>query len=53
VYWRCWNPISLGSLLLYFSCLLCFCGTNVIKHFFCGMPQLLVLSCIDNSWLPY
>ena len=24
VYWWCWHPISLGSLLLYYSCLLCF-----------------------------
>ncbi|XP_037696571.1 olfactory receptor 5AN1 [Choloepus didactylus] len=37
---------QLGALLQ-----LHFCGPNVISHFFCDMPQLLILSCTDTFFL--
>uniref|UniRef100_A0A8C8SPZ8 Olfactory receptor n=1 Tax=Pelusios castaneus TaxID=367368 RepID=A0A8C8SPZ8_9SAUR len=34
----------------YFAFRLSFCSSNVINHFFCDIPALLVLSC-SNTWL--
>ncbi|XP_021008015.1 olfactory receptor 5AN1-like [Mus caroli] len=39
----------LGSISQVFAMLqLHFCGSNVIRHFFCDIPQLLNLSCTDT-----
>ncbi|XP_051003043.1 olfactory receptor 5AN1-like [Acomys russatus] len=41
-----------ASLLQLFALLhLHFCGPSVIKHFFCDMPQLLILSCTDTFFV--
>ncbi|XP_073071866.1 olfactory receptor 5AN1-like [Manis javanica] len=40
--------LSASSSQLYVILQLHFCGPNVIQHFFCDMPQLLVLSCSDT-----
>nr|XP_003464320.1 olfactory receptor 5AN1-like [Cavia porcellus] len=36
---------------LYVLLQLHFCGPNVIRHFFCDMPQLLTLSCTDTFFI--
>nr|DBA31832.1 TPA: hypothetical protein GDO54_007603 [Pyxicephalus adspersus] len=46
----CWIGSFLNSLIHEFLALrLPFCGSNVINHFFCELPSVLELSCIDAS----
>uniref|UniRef100_A0A8C5P2W1 Olfactory receptor n=2 Tax=Jaculus jaculus TaxID=51337 RepID=A0A8C5P2W1_JACJA len=41
-----------GSLIQLYAILqLTFCGPNIINHFFCDLPQLLVLSCSETFFL--
>ncbi|XP_012368316.1 olfactory receptor 1440-like [Octodon degus] len=42
----------LGSLIQFCALLqLDFCGPNLVNHFFCDLPQLLVLSCSETFFL--
>ncbi|XP_074075066.1 olfactory receptor 2AJ1-like [Macrotis lagotis] len=48
----CWLGGTINSKFhTIYVLLLSFCGTRVIDHFFCEVPALLKLSCIDTS--PY
>ncbi|XP_063297661.1 olfactory receptor 10A7-like [Pelobates fuscus] len=42
---------ALSSVQTFFLCSLTFCGPNVINHFFCVFPSLMLLSCSDTSAL--
>ncbi|XP_059014972.1 olfactory receptor 5AN1 [Mustela lutreola] len=43
--------LSASTSQLYAMFQLHFCGPNVIKHFFCDMPQLIILSCTDTFFV--
>ncbi|XP_007519556.2 olfactory receptor 5AN6-like [Erinaceus europaeus] len=51
----CWQMVGgalgtgfLGSLAQTVPCFnLDYCGSNIIQHFFCNLPQIIVLSCSD------
>ncbi|XP_067391412.1 olfactory receptor 10AG1-like [Emydura macquarii macquarii] len=41
-------PVHFGQAYFVFS--LPFCGSHEINHFFCDIPPLLELSCVDTYW---
>ncbi|XP_036908561.1 olfactory receptor 10AG1-like [Sturnira hondurensis] len=40
-------PVQIGQTFLTFS--LSFCGSNLINHFFCGIPPIIKLACGDTT----
>ncbi|XP_004646971.1 olfactory receptor 5AN1-like [Octodon degus] len=48
----CYTAGLTASLIQLYALLqLHFCGLNIIRHFFCDMPQLLKLSCTDTFFV--
>ncbi|CAH2245448.1 olfactory receptor 2B2-like [Pelobates cultripes] len=47
--WTVSCALSLINVLLLYS--LTFCAPNIINHFFCALPSLMLLSCSDTSIL--
>ncbi|XP_037695405.1 olfactory receptor 5AN1-like [Choloepus didactylus] len=54
------GQMALGAYMAGFTASLChicallqlhFCGPNIINHFFCDMPELLILSCTDTFFI--
>ncbi|XP_063297664.1 olfactory receptor 1361-like [Pelobates fuscus] len=39
----------MSSVNTFLLCSLTYCGPNIINHFFCVIPSLMLLSCNDNS----
>uniref|UniRef100_A0A8C5MBQ1 Olfactory receptor n=1 Tax=Leptobrachium leishanense TaxID=445787 RepID=A0A8C5MBQ1_9ANUR len=44
---------AMSSVNIFFLCSLTFCGSNIINHFMCSFPSVMLLSCSDSSVLDF